>query len=59
MSEEGEAPPDRLPRVMQGVARRSEIDLGEPRTVEIAGDPGKFQELMDEFDPSLLESVET
>jgi len=59
MAEEGEAPPDRLPRVMTGVVRRSEVDLGEPRTVEIAGDPEKFREFMDEFDPSLLENLET
>ena len=59
MAEEGQAPPDRLPRVMNGVVRRSEIDLGEPRTVEIAGDPERFQELMSEFDPSLLENSET
>ena len=58
MAEEGEAPPDRLPRVMTGVVRRSEVDLGEPRTVEIAGDPEKFREFMDEFDPSLLENTE-
>ena len=59
MAEEGQAPPDRLPRVMNGVVRRSEINLGEPRTVEIGGDPDKFQELMSEFDPSLLENSET
>ncbi len=59
MSEEGEAPPDRLPRVMTGVVRRSDVDLGEPRTVEIAGDPAKFKDFMDEFDPALLESEET
>jgi hypothetical protein len=59
ITEEGRAPPDRLPRVMQGVARRSEIDLGEPRVVEIAGDPTKLKALLDEFDAELLEPVET
>jgi len=59
ITEEGRAPPDRLPRVMQGVARRSEIDLGEPRVVEIAGDPTKLKALLDEFDAELLEAVET
>lgn len=59
MAEEGQAPPDRLPRIMTGVVRRSEVDLGEPRTVKIAGDPEKFRELMNEFDPSLLENSET
>jgi hypothetical protein len=59
MADEGQAPPDRFPRVMIGVVRRSQVDLGEPRTVEIAGDPDKFQELMNEFDPSLMENSET
>ncbi len=59
IAEEGQAPLDRLPRVMQGVVRRSEIDLGEPRMVEIAGDPDKLRALLDEFDAELLEPVET
>ena len=59
ITEEGRAPPDRLPRAMQGVARRSEIDLGEPRVVEIAGDPTKLKAWLDEFDAELLEPVET
>ncbi len=59
MAEEGRSPPERLPQVMSGVARRSEIDLGEPRTIEIAGDPARFEALMNEFDPSLMEGVLT
>ncbi len=59
IAEEGQAPPDRLARVMQGVVRRSEIDLGEPRRVEIAGDPEKFMALLDEFDADLLEPAAT
>ncbi len=59
LAEEGQAPPDRLPRVMRGVVRRSEIDLGEPRMVEIAGDPARLRALLDEFDVELLEPVET
>ncbi len=59
IAEEGQAPPDRLARVMQGVVRRSEIDLGEPRMVKIAGDPEKLRALLDEFDPDLLEPVVT
>ena len=58
IAEEGRAPADRLLRVMQGVVRRSEIDLGEPRMVQIAGDPEKIRELLDEFDADLLEPVE-
>ncbi len=59
IADEGQAPPDRLARVMQGVVRRSEIDLGEPRTVEIAGDPEKLRALFDEFDADLMEPVVT
>ena len=58
ITEEGQAPADRLPRVMLGVVRRSEIDLGEPRMVQIAGDPEKLREMLDEFDADLLEPVE-
>ena len=59
IADEGQAPPDRLARVMQGVVRRSEIDLGEPRMVEIAGDPEKLRALLDEFDADLMEPVVT
>lgn len=59
IAEEGQAPPDRLARVMQGVVRRSEIDLGEPRVVKIAGDSEKLRALLDEFDADLLEPVVT
>ncbi len=59
IAEEGQAPPDRLLRVMRGVVRRSELDLGEPRMVEIGGDPAKLRALLDEFDVELLEPVET
>jgi hypothetical protein len=45
---EGEAPPDRLPRVMDGVARRSDLQLGEAREFEIGGDPGKLATLVKE-----------
>ena len=59
IADEGQAPPERLARVMQGVVRRSEIDLGEPRMVEIAGDPEKLRALLDEFDADLMEPVGT
>jgi hypothetical protein len=49
LSEEGTAPPDRFPRVMEGVVRRTGEDLGEPREVEIGGDPARFQELLEEL----------
>jgi len=45
---EGEAPPDRLLRVMDGVARRSDLQLGEAREFEIGGDAGRFLVLVKE-----------
>ena len=45
---EGEAPPDRLPRVMDGVARRSDLHLGEAQEYDIGGDPEKLQALVTE-----------
>jgi hypothetical protein len=55
MAEQGEAPLDRLPRVMEGVVKRTDHDLGDPREVEIQGDPEKLQALLDEFAPELLD----
>jgi hypothetical protein len=52
--EEGDAPPELLPRVMEGVVRRAGEEYGEPREVEIGGDPLRFGALVDEFDPALL-----
>lgn len=46
LSLEGSAPPDRLPRVMDGVIRRSDLQLGEAKEVEILGDPERFQALV-------------
>jgi hypothetical protein len=59
IAEQGEAPPDRFPRVVDGVVRRSGTELGDPREVLINGDADAVQELMDEFDPALLETVES
>ena len=53
--EQGDAPPDRLPRVMDGVVRRARDELGEPREVVLEGRSEVFDELMAEFDPALLE----
>jgi len=55
LSEEGTAPPDRLPRVMTGVSARSDLGLGEARVVEIGGREESFEELLGEFDAELLE----
>lgn len=56
--EEGSAPPDRFPRVMQGVARRSELNLGDARLVAIRGSEETFEALMAEFSDDLLETGE-
>lgn len=53
--EQGSAPPDRFPRVMDGVVRRSADELGDPREVTVEGDVTRFEELMAEFDGALFE----
>lgn len=47
--EEGEVPPDRLPRIMTGVVRRLRDDPGDPRCVKVAGDPERLLRLHDEL----------
>jgi hypothetical protein len=51
---EGDAPPESLPRVMEGVVRRSG-ETEDPREVPIEGSEDSFDVLMAEFDPGLLE----
>lgn len=56
--DEGVAPADRLPRVMEGVAGRGPRPLGSPRLVEVGGVPEAFDTLMAEFpDEFLAEAV--
>lgn len=55
LEEQGEAPMDRLPRIMDGVVRRAGDELGDPREFDVACDPSRLDELMEEFDPALLE----
>lgn len=55
LEEHGEAPLDRLPRVMEGVVARTEKDLGDPTEVELDGDGDRFLELMATFDADLLD----
>jgi hypothetical protein len=50
LDEQGEAPPDRLPRVMDGVARRGGEEMGEPREVVLEGVTETFEELLKEFE---------
>jgi hypothetical protein len=52
--EQGEAPPDRFPRVMQGVVQRAAQAPGEPREVEIAGHDERWAEFLSEFEAELL-----
>ena len=46
---EGVAPPERLPVVMDGVVRRSDLQVGVPREEEIGGDVELFKGLLKEF----------
>lgn len=55
IEEEGEAPVDRLPRMIHGVVHRARQDLGEPRNVKIGGDADAFDELVMELDPEARE----
>ena len=57
-TQEGEAPPDRFPGVMQGVVRRSGEEKGEPREVVIDASPESFEALMEEYDDVFLKARE-
>ena len=46
---EGSAPPDRLPHVMDGVVRRSDLRLGVPRETQIGGNLDCFLGLLKEY----------
>jgi hypothetical protein len=46
---EGLAPPDRLPLVMDGVVRRSDLQLGTPREKRIGGDTELFLQVLAEY----------
>jgi hypothetical protein len=58
LREEGLAPTAVLPRVVSGVRTRSGLELGEPREVEVAGNPEALRELMSEFDLEMDEEPE-
>ncbi len=55
--DEGVAPPDRMPRVMSGVVRRTRMGLGDPREVCIGGKLESLRGLLSEFDPEQLEAA--
>lgn len=50
LSEEGDAPPELLPRVMEGVVRRAGEGHGDPRVVEVEGDAAAFAALLQELE---------
>ena len=55
--DQGVAPADRLPRVMEGVVRRGPAPLGGPRVVEVGGDSAVFDAFMKDFDDELFKEV--
>ncbi len=55
--DEGVAPADRLPRVMEGVVRRGPQPLGSPRLVELGGCEDAFESLMAGYPAELFEET--
>lgn len=55
-TQEGDAPPEFLPRIMEGVVRRAGEGLGEPTEVEIEGDPERFEALLGEYGDESVEA---
>ncbi|MBT8337426.1 MAG: hypothetical protein KJO11_12535 [Gemmatimonadetes bacterium] len=55
LSEEGTAPPDRLPPVMEGVLRRSGEGDHEVREVALGGEVERLEGLFDEWERALLD----
>lgn len=55
--DEGVAPPERLPRVMEGVVRRGPEPLGSPRVVELGGGVDAFESLMADYSGDLFEEA--
>ena len=56
-TQEGDAPAEFLPRIMEGVVRRAGEGLGEPTEVEIEGDPERFESLLGEYVDALQDGV--
>ncbi len=55
IDDQGIAPPDRFPRVMEGVVRRAGESLGEAREVVVGCDPDRWEEILDELGRELLD----
>ncbi len=53
--DEGVAPPERVPAMMEGVAERSAEPLGSPRVVEVGGEAEAFASLMRAYPAELFE----
>ncbi len=56
-TQEGDAPAEFLPRIMEGVVRRAGEGLGEPTEVEIEGDPERFEALLGEYVDALRDGA--
>ena len=55
--DQGVAPADRLPRVMEGVVKRGPAPLGSPRPEEVGGSAEAFDALMEDFAGELFEEA--
>lgn len=55
LSEEGSAPPDRLPPLVEGVVRRAGDDAPAPSEVEVRGDPGALRRWFSDHDEAHLD----
>lgn len=55
LREQGEAPADRFPRVVEGVVRRAEKDLGEPEELVVEGDEETILEALSGYPAELLD----
>jgi len=53
LREEGTLPQERFPGLVAGVVRRAEEDLGDPRSVEVAGSAERFEALVRELEQPL------
>ena len=55
--DQGVAPADRLPRVMEGVVKRGPAPLGSPRPEAVGGSAEAFDALMEDFAGELFEEA--
>lgn len=57
LQEEGTAPPDRLPRIIAGVVRRSGMEGGDPREIPVEGHPETFEQWLADLDAAAREEA--